>query len=212
MNRLFQLAGLFLATVLVTHLTYVLLLPRMAAGSLLTDLRRDLGRNAFHRLDEKWLRRIVRYPVPEAAYGACLLQLDDRPVMLTGPDLRTQWAITVYSSRGDVVYAVNDRLVPEGSLRIRFEYRELDTSGGEIALPKLEERTLILPLQQASALMLLEAWPWHPGQTPLLRRLMDRLQCRPVSVARPPRPGESAMPPGKAPLPRPRPKRRAGTP
>ncbi len=211
MSRFFQLAGLFLAAALVAHLAYVLLLPRMAANALLAELHQDLGGNVFHRLDGKWLRRIVRHPVPEAAYGVCVLQLKDHPVELTGPDLRSQWAVTVYSPRGDVVYAINDRLVPEGDVRIRFEYRALDSSMGEIALPKLKEKTLVLPLQQASALMLLEAWPWHPGQTPLVHRLMKRLRCHAVAATRPARswPNAAAQ---KVPMPRPRPKRPAGVP
>lgn len=211
MSRVFQFLGLFLLAALVAHLAYVLLLPPMAAKAIIHDLRRELGENSFQPLSGEKLWRIVRHPVPEAAYGGCVLRLDERPVVLTGPDLRSLWTITVYSPRGDVVYAVNDRLVPEGGLRIRFEYRELDADVGEIALPKLENRTLVLPLQQDSVLMLLEVWPWHPGQTMLVQGLMKRLQCRAIAARRPLRPQKDAVV-QKVPLPRPRPQRRAGAP
>ena len=207
MSRVVQFLGLFLLAALVAHLAYVLLLPPLAANALIGDMRRTLGENVFRLLDAEQLRRIVRHPVPEAVYGACVLRLDERPVVLAGPDMRTMWALTVYSGRGDVVYAVNDRLVPEGRLRVLFEYRRLDSDLGEIALPKLEGRTLVLPLQRPVAFMLLEAWPWHPGQAALLRRLMQRLRCRPVA-ARAPAPAQtSEASVSKPPIPRPRPKR-----
>ena len=213
MSRLFQFLGIFLLAALVAHLAYVLLLPPRAANALITDLRQALGENAFQVLNDRTLRRIVRHPVAEATYGACVLRLDEKSVVLTGPDLRTMWAITVYSPRGDVIYAVNDRLVPEGQLRVRFEYRKLKTSRGEIALPKLEGRTLILPLQHATALMLLEVWPWHPGQTDLVRQLVHHMRCLTVAPMRPRRrqQQQAIVPPSKKiPLPRPRPKRPAG--
>lgn len=213
MSRLFQFLGIFLLAALVAHLAYVLLLPPLAANALIADLRQALGENAFQVLDNRILRRIVRHPVAEAAYGACVLQLNEKSVILSGPDLRTMWAITVYSPRGDVIYAVNDRLVPEGRMRIRFDYRKLKTGQGEIALPKLEKRTLVLPLQHATALMLLEVWPWHPGQTDLVHQLVRHVRCLPVALA-PTKPGrrqQVTVPPLRVPLPRPRPKRPAST-
>lgn len=212
MSRLFQFLGIFLLAALVAHLAYVLLLPPRAANALIADLRKALGENTFQVLDDRALQRIVRHPVAEATYGACVLRLHEKSVVLTGPDLRTMWAITVYSPRGDVIYAVNDRLVPEGRLRIRFEYRERKTGRGTIALPKLEGGTLILPLQHASALLLLEVWPWHPGLADLVRQLVRHVRCLPIApvhARRRPR-QETIVSPRQVPLPRPRPKRPAG--
>lgn len=207
MSRAFQFLGLFLLAALVAHLAYVLVLPPMAAHALLDDVRGALGENLFRPLDKKLLRRIVRHPVPEAVYGACVLQLEERPVMFTGPDLRTMWSITVYSPYGNVVYAVSDRSVPQGTLRIRFEYREVDAEIGEIALPKLDKKTLVLPLQHTSALMLLEAWPWHPGQSPLLTQLMQHLRCRPIALQEIPSVQPAPSSNQAVPIPRPRPRR-----
>ncbi len=211
MTRGLYWLGIFLLAALVAHLSYVLLAPRQAASAMMKQVRQSMGANSFHALSGVLLRRFVRHPLPEAGYGACLLDVSETPVRLKGPDLRTPWALTVYSPRGDVIYAITDRHVPAGALDVRFEYREVDRASGEIALPKLRGRTMVVPLSVKRALMLLEAWPWHPGQEPLLRSRMKVLTCTAMPRADPAGEERSDTTPG-APVPRARPVRgKAGT-
>ena len=177
MTRVLYWLGVFVLSAVVAHLSYVLFAPRQAASALMQQMQRDMGANRFHALSGGRLRRLVRYPLPEAAYGACLVDVSEASVQLEGPDLRTPWALTVYSPRGDVIYAITDRHVPAGPLEVRFEYRKVDRASGEIALPKLRGRTMVVPLSVKEALMLLEAWPWHPGQEQLLQERMKALTC-----------------------------------
>lgn len=175
MTRTLYWLGIFLLSAVVSHLAYVLFAPRQAASAMILQVQQRMGANNFHLLTGPLLRRFVRHPLPEATYGACLLDLQDAPVALKGMDLRTQWALTVYAPRGDVIYAITDRHVPAGSLDVRFEYRGMGE--GEIALPKLQGKTMVVPLSVKQALVLLEAWPWHPGQAPLLARRIRALTC-----------------------------------
>ena len=177
MTRVLYWLATFLLSAVVAHLAYVLFIPRQEARAMMAQVQRRMGANAFHPLSGRALRRFVRHPLPEAAYGACLLDVGDAPVALKGPELRTLWALTVYSPRGDVIYAITDRHVPAGALNVRFEYRKVDKSSGEIALPRLQGKTMVVPLPEKQALALLEAWPWHPGQTPLLKKRLRALSC-----------------------------------
>ena len=177
MMRLLNWVSMFLLSALVAHLAHVLFSPRQAANAMMHQMQQRMGANSFAVLSGAALRRVVRHPLADAAYGACLVDVSGQPVHLRGPNLRTLWALTVYSPRGDVIYAVTDRHVPAGPLDVRFEYRQLDRGNGEIALPKLRGKTMVVPLDVKQALVLLEAWPWHPGQVPLLQARMKRLTC-----------------------------------
>ena len=177
MTRIFYWLGVFLLAALVSHLAYTLFMPGYEARALVSQLARDLRANSFHPLQGAALRRLVRHPLPDAAYGACLLDLaPDRTVALQGPALRTLWALTLHSERGDVIYAITDRHVPEGRLNVRFQYRPPRTAG-EVILPKLRKAELVVPLAHRRAVLVLEAFPWHPGQRQLLRELLGKLRC-----------------------------------
>ena len=183
MIRAFYWAGVFLLAAVVAHLAYVLFAPQQAASAMMQQVQQRVGVNRFQPLAGGLLRRFVRHPLPEGAYGACLMDLREAPVLLKGPDLRTLWALTVYSPRGDVIYAITDRHVPAGPLQVRFEYREVDRGSGEIALPKLHGKTMVVPLDVKRALLLVEAWPWHPGQAPMLKTRVKALTCSAMSQA-----------------------------
>lgn len=202
MTRALYWLGIFALSALVAHLAHVLISPRQEARSMMLQVQQRMGANAFHPLSGEVLRRFVGHPLAEAAYGACLLDVQETPVALKGPDLRSLWALTVYSPRGDVIYAITDRHLPPGPLDIRFEYRELDRASGEIALPRLRGKTMVVPLAVKQALLLLEAWPWHPGQAPMLQQRMKALTCAAQPGAARPAAGKAGVP-----VPRARPQR-----
>ncbi len=177
MTRLFHWLGIFIFAALVTHLSYVLFLPKYEAHALIREMRAVAGANTFTPITGSVLRRLVRHPLPDAAYGMCELELSEKTaVLLRGPDLRAMWALTVYSPRNDVIYAITDRHVPAGSMRVRFEYRP-PASPGEVVLPRLADGTMVVPLRVKQALLVLEIYPRHPGQRPMMRALVEKLRC-----------------------------------
>ena len=214
MTRLFYWLGIFVLTTLVAHLAYVLFLPKYEARALIREMRQRAGVNTFQTLSGAPLRRLVRHPLPDAAYGMCVLELDtQRAVTFQGPDLRALWALTVHSRRGDVIYAITDRHVPPGPVSVRFDYRP-PADDGEIALPRLARGTMVVPLQVRRAVLVLEVFPYHPGQRRLVRELVKKMRCREHKIAAPTpaagTPPASAAPASRtAPLPRARPARAA---
>ncbi|GEM_PF-3473134 len=183
MMRLFYWIGVFLLGAVVAHLVFVLIMPKYEARALVGRLHQQLGVNAFTPLQGPLLRRLVRHPLPDATYGACVLDIStQQATILRGPALRAPWALTVHSPRGDVIYAITDRHVPAGTIDIRFEHRP-PAENGIIALPRMQQRQLVVPLTVPRAVMVLEVFPWHPGQVRLVRDLVSELQCRSVPLA-----------------------------
>ncbi len=205
MTRIFYWLGVFVLGAVVAHLSFVLFMPRHEARALQAELLRDLGGNSFHVLQGTLLRRLVRHPLPDASYGVCVLDLDsDRGVSLQGPDLRTLWALTIYSPRGDVIYAITDRHVPQGMLNVRFKYHS--AAGGKVALPRLRGKALVVPLTVSRAILVMEAYPWHPGQVKLVRQLLEQMRCTSSPLENKP-PADAAVPTSETPpatTPRPR--------
>ena len=189
--RLLYWTAMFLLMTLVTHVAYVLFAPRLGARALVREMRVELDEGRLHMLSPQTLKRIVRHPVDTTIYAACMLSLEERDAILRGASLRGLWMLTVYSERGDVIYTISDRHVPPGPLHIRFELKQVDEQKGEIALPKLEERRMVVPLDARHALLLLEAWPWHPGQYEVLRAQVAALKCEPAPEPRQLRPEQS---------------------
>ena len=208
--RMIYWTGVFLLMALVTHLAQVLLAPRLGARDWMREMGGELGENRLRVLTNEQVRRILRNPADVTIHAACLLSLAQRDVILRGRAPRGMWILTVYSPRGDVLYSISDRYIPPGVLHIRFLLRQVDRMKGEIALPRLQARRMAVPLSTQRALLLLEAWPWHPGQRALLRRQLASLQCAPVPRMEAPAlrggKGDSAAFPARV-LPRPRPPR-----
>ena len=175
--------GVFLLMALVTHLAQVLLAPRLGARDWMREMAEELGENRLRVLKGEQVRRILRNPADVAIHAACPLSLARRDVILQGQAPRGLWILTVYSPHGDVLYSISDRYLPPGALHIRFQLRQVDRARGEIALPRLQARRLAVPLSTRRALLLLEAWPWHPGQRELLRRQLADLRCAPAPRA-----------------------------
>ncbi len=185
--RLLYWTGMFVLMALVTHLAYVLFAPRLGARAWMREVTERLDENRLHMLSSDLLRRVVRHPTDTTVYAACLMALAERDVILRGGALRGLWMLTVHAPSGDVIYTISDRHLPPGPLHVRFQLARVDAGKGEIALPRLEGRTMVVPLAASRALMLLEAWPWHPGQRDVLRAQVAGLQCVPAARARVPR-------------------------
>ncbi len=175
---------MFLLMALVTHLAYVLFAPRMGAQARMHEAAVELGENRLRLLSPEQVRRFVRHPLDTSVHAACMLSLAEHDVILQGQPVRGLWMLTIYGEGGDVLYTISDRHVPPGSFHIRFQLRQASEDKGEIALPKLLASRMVVPLQARRALLLLEAWPWHPGQRDSLRLQVERLRCAPVARPR----------------------------
>lgn len=107
MARLFWLitAG-FIA--LSAHLVYVLFVPAYIVQRSLANTRLGETPNTFVILDAvEQARLFPSYPA-SSVFGACAFDLSKGNVALTADMPQGPWTLTVYSSTGRVIYAVND--------------------------------------------------------------------------------------------------------
>jgi uncharacterized membrane protein len=107
MSRLFWLitAG-FIA--LATHLLYVLFVPAFIVQRSIANTEMSGTTNSFVILDAvEQARLFPSYPA-SSVFGACAFDLSKGNVALTADMPQGPWTLTVYSSTGRVIYAVND--------------------------------------------------------------------------------------------------------
>ncbi len=181
MKHPLRLTAVFLLAGLATHLAVVLLAPQYHTRALLDELQATFSTNTLHPVRGDILRRLARHPHPDARHAVCMLDLRDGAVMVEARQPRSYWSLTVYSPSADVLYAITDRHLPPGRVRIRFEPRApAARAGAGIALARLAQRTLRVPLAESRAILVVETLAWHPGQADVLDAQLRAMRCAPA--------------------------------
>ncbi|MBC8036284.1 MAG: hypothetical protein H7X89_03600 [Rhizobiales bacterium] len=99
-------AAIFLA--LGVHAAFVLAMPGFMLKRSIARISGETGTNAFFVLPvEEQSRLFPSYP-PLSVTGACAFDVSDGPVDFSADMPAGFWTLTIYSSSGNVIYALND--------------------------------------------------------------------------------------------------------
>jgi uncharacterized membrane protein len=117
MNRLFwPIAAVFLA--ITVHAAFVLMVPSFALERNVARISNKAGPNAFFVLPpEEQSRLFPTYP-RFSVIGACAFDVSTSKVNLSANMPAGYWTLTIYSSSGEVIYALNDTQSGTGNFTV----------------------------------------------------------------------------------------------
>jgi uncharacterized membrane protein len=94
---------------LIVHLSYVLFIPRFEMRGKLDEIRSLAGSGRLRVLERDEGVRLMGAEARWFVHALCLYDLSRGPVMVTAVIPSTYWSMSMYSSRGDNFYSLNDR-------------------------------------------------------------------------------------------------------
>ncbi len=107
MRKLYWLAAaIFLAMGI--HAAFVLAMPAFVLKRSIARISDESGTNAFFVLSAEEQRRLFPAYPPLSAVGACAFDVAEGPVDFSADMPPGFWTLTIYSSSGKVLYALND--------------------------------------------------------------------------------------------------------
>ena len=107
-QRVFYLI-MFVLMALATHLAYILFVPNSQMSALLAEYGSANGVNKFTVQDEQSANKFLKHHPADVVSAVCLFDLSTGPVKVSSTVVGSYWSLSVYSSRGDVIYTLNDR-------------------------------------------------------------------------------------------------------
>jgi uncharacterized membrane protein len=107
-NRIYWLVtGLVLAIAI--HAGYLLVAPGLALDRNMRNAGVDSGATRFEVLQPKAQSLLFPTYPASSLFGLCSFDVSQGPVALTAAVPDGFWTLTIYSRRGDVIYALNSR-------------------------------------------------------------------------------------------------------
>jgi uncharacterized membrane protein len=107
MRHLFWLAAAVLLAVAL-HAGFVLAVPSFTLKREIARIGREAGANTFFVLGADDRARLFPAYPPGSVIGVCAFDISAGPIDLSAEMEAGYWTLTVYSSTGDVIYALND--------------------------------------------------------------------------------------------------------
>src|SRR5918995_3136427 len=163
-SKLYWTAVAVLVAVIV-HLSYVLLVPRLEMRGKIEDVQRVAGSGALTVLDAD---QSVRFIGPEGrwlVHALCIYDLRQGPVMVTAAVPSTYWSMSMYSSRGDSFYSLNDRQAGIARVAVLLKPRKTELIGDlleETEAPQGEVIAVEAP--DAAGLVVMRALAAEPAE------------------------------------------------
>lgn len=120
MQRLYWFAAtLFLAAGI--HAAFVLAMPAFVLKRSIARISSEIGPNAFFVLPaDEQSRLFPAYP-PLSVIGACAFNVSKGPVDFIADMPAGFWTLTIYSSSGNVIYALNDTQAGTGRFTVNLK-------------------------------------------------------------------------------------------
>ena len=120
MHRLYWFtATLFLAAGV--HAAFVLAMPAFMLQRSITRISSEIGTNAFFVLPAEEQRRLFPAYPPLSVVGACAFDVAKGPVDFIADMPAGFWTLTIYSSSGNVIYALNDTQAGTGRFTVNLK-------------------------------------------------------------------------------------------
>jgi uncharacterized membrane protein len=177
-SKLYWTAVAVLVAVVV-HLSYVLLVPRLEMRGKIEDVQRVAGSGALTVLDAD---QSVRFIGPEGrwlVHALCIYDLRQGPVMVTAAVPSTYWSMSMYSSRGDSFYSLNDRQAGIARVAVLLKPRKTELIGDlleETEAPQGEVIAVEAP--DAAGLVVMRALAAEPAEYSRISSVMAQSGCR----------------------------------
>ena len=119
MRKLFWIAAAVL-TALATHTAFILLVPGFTLKLAMARASAAAGENRFFIMSgADQIRLFPTYP-GASVIGACAFNVAKGPIELAANLPDGFWTLTIYSSTGEVIYAVNDSQTGTGSFTVNL--------------------------------------------------------------------------------------------
>jgi uncharacterized membrane protein len=112
-------AALFLAAGV--HAAFVLAMPAFMLKRSIARISSETGPNAFFILPTDEQHRLFPAYPPLSVTGACAFDVSDGPVDFSADMPPGFWTLTIYSSSGDVIYALNDTQAGTGRFTVNLK-------------------------------------------------------------------------------------------
>jgi uncharacterized membrane protein len=112
-------AALFLAASV--HAAFVLAMPAFLLKRSMARISSEAGINAFFVLPTDEQHRLFPAYPPLSVTGACAFDVSKGPVDFSADMPAGFWTLTIYSSSGDVIYALNDTQAGTGRFTVNLK-------------------------------------------------------------------------------------------
>ncbi len=112
-------AAVFLA--MGVHAAFVLSMPAFVLERSIARISSEVGANSFFVLPAEEQRRLFPAYPPLSVIGACAFDVSRGPVDLSADMPSGFWTLTIYSSSGDVIYALNDTQAGTGRFTVNLK-------------------------------------------------------------------------------------------
>ena len=107
MGRLYWIVAAVLVAIVV-HAGFILMVPALSFERSVARLSADSGANAFFILPQQEQSDLFPAYPRHSVVGICAFDVTSEQVQLTASMPDGFWTLTIYSNRGDVIYAVNN--------------------------------------------------------------------------------------------------------
>jgi uncharacterized membrane protein len=176
-QRLFWIVAVGLLVIAV-HLAYVLFVPKLEMGRLLTAGSRENGTNKFIVLPERDAVLILGQQSQAFVQGICVFDLQNGPVHVKLETPQSYWMANVYSRSGDNIYSLNDRQISEVPFSIVIERQKSKLFGEEPDEATVQDVAFKVATRDATGLFVVRVFVQDPAYRARITRILGRSTCR----------------------------------
>lgn len=184
-RRLFWIIAVVLLG-LTVHLAYVLFVPNMEMGRIMSAAAENHAANRFLVLDEQEAASILGQQSLAFVQGICVLDLKRGPVLVTLDTPASYWMANVYSRKGDNIYSLNDRQVSEVPFSIVVERKKARLFDFESEEEAPEDAAFRVATGDRSGLFVVRVFVQDPAYRARITRTLERSTCKAQMTAEAP--------------------------
>lgn len=151
MHRVFWVLAAIL-TALLTHTVFVLVIPKLSLERTMARLSATAGMNTFFIVPREERAALLPSFPANSVVGACAFDVEAGPVAVDANMPDGFWVLTVYSAKGDVLYALDSNQAGTSSftvtlskapglieqLRLKPTEEEISATGWSVQTPVTE--------------------------------------------------------------------------
>lgn len=178
MSKLYWLAVALLVGVVV-HLSYVLFVPRIEMRGKIEEVQRVAANGALTVLGPDDSVRLVGPEGRWLVHALCVYDLSRGPVMVTGIIPSTYWSMSMYSSRGDSFYSLNDRQAGIAQVNVLLKPPKAELIGDLLEESEVPQGEVIaVEAPATTGLIVMRALAAEPAEYGRISTVMARSGCR----------------------------------
>jgi uncharacterized membrane protein len=160
------------------HLAYVLFIPKLEMGRLLTAGSSQEGANRFTVLPERDAVLILGQQSQAFVQGICVFDLGNGPVHVKLETPQSYWMANVYSRSGDNIYSLNDRQISEVPFSIVIERQKSTLFGEDPEEQAAQDVAFKVATRDSRGLFVVRVFVQDPAYRARITRILGRSTCR----------------------------------